>query len=353
MEQVQLMRDVVFPLVVHAARTAVRAKLASKGVRIVSAGRDLGEIVTDMDFDASKLLLDGDGRRFSGLRSIHPGSFSEEQDSPVRRQAHALYEVDPCDGTGDAVATKDVYPDKVMSPTVLVTFLERNWDYEPFRPVVGLIYHVLGEFAVIGGEGKVFVGYADGDRNFMEVSHRVNMGTAWHDLRPLRIGRRTAYPQHAAHESFLPFLEEQCESNYSLWPWCSVSVVPVGGAGLQALQLLRSVISLDDRNAIPAWEALEPIDIIWNTQPDWKTWDTDPIEAIARALGFPLRPTSIGGQLVWDTNASAATLSDMHHKSGWVLAANPIVQQSVLITAADWGSGGRGCLLEDLLKKDY
>lgn len=356
MEQVQRMVEEVFPLVVHAARTALRAKLQSKGITVVSQGRDLGEIVTDMDLDASRLLLEGDGLRFPGLRSTHPGSFSEEQDSPMRREARTLYEVDPCDGTGDAVKTKDAEPDKVMSPTVLVTFLARNWAYEPFRPVAGMIYHVLGEFAVIGGEGQVFVGYAHEDRTFMEVPHRVNMGTAWHDLRPLRIGRRAAYPQKVAHESFLPFLCEWYEERRmgpSPWPWVEVVEVPVGGAGLQALQLLRSVITLDDRGAIPAWHNLEPIDIIWNTQPDWKTWDTDPIEAIAEALGFPLRPTDVGGQLTWNTNASAALLSDMHHRNGWVLAANPIVQQGVLITAAEWGSGGRGHLLGDLLKKDY
>lgn len=346
------MVEVVFPLVAYAARTAVRAKLVSRGVEIVSAGRDLGEIVTDMDLDASRVLLDDGERRFRGLRSIYAGSFSEEQDSPMRREARALYEVDPCDGTGDAVATKDNDSDEVMSPTVLVTFLERGSVSSLFRPVVGLIYHVLGEFAVIGGEGRVLVGKADHDGRFVEVAHRVNMGITWHDFRPLRIGCRTAYQQHVAHKSFLPFLEEQCESNYPLWPWCSVLVVPVGGAGLQALQLLRSVISLDDPDDIPAWTKLEQIDIIWNTQPDWKTWDTDPIEAIAAALGFPLRPTSVDGRLVWDTNASNATLSDMHHKSGWVLAANPRVQQCVLITAADWGDGGEH-LLGDLLKKDY
>lgn len=355
MGPVQRMVEEVFPQVVRAARTAVRAKLLAKGVTVVNQGSDLGEIVTDMDLDASRLLLEGDGRRFPGLRAAHPGSFSEEQDSPMRLEALALYEVDPCDGTGDAVKTKDAEPGKMMSPTVLVTFLVRNWAYEPFRPVAGLIYHVLGEFAVIGGEGQVLVGYADGDRNFVEVPHRVNMGTSWHDLRPLRIGRRTAYPQKVAHESFLPFLYEWYEGKMgpSPWPWVEVVEVPVGGAGFQALQLLRSVITIDDRGAVPAWDNLEPIDIIWNTQPDWKTWDTDPIQSIADALGFSLRPTNVGGQLTLNTNASAALLSDMHHRSGWVLAANPVVQQGVLITAAEWGSGGSGHLLGDLLKKDY
>lgn len=306
MGQLERMVEVLFPQVVNACRNAVLPRLREKGITVVSHGADFGEIVTDMDIGASALLLDGvEGK--GGLRRLLPGSFSEESDSPRRRDALVLYENDPCDGTGDAVATRDA--GAIVGPTNLTAYLERPTNNDPFMPVVGLIYDVLGEYAIIGGVGHVLLGRASEDGSFVPVPFRLVQDAFDITRQPIKIGRRRAYPQTNAHERFPAFLGLH---------GMGIMQVSVGGAGTQALQLFRSHIVPVNQADLPAFARLERIDAIVNAQPDWKTWDTDPTIAIARALELPDATDLFGDPL--RENAAAPTMSDMHHRQGFVLA---------------------------------
>ena len=336
MNRVSEMVEWVFPQVVRACRKAVLPRLRDKGITIVSRGADFGEIVTDMDLGASALLLDG-GEGNEGLRNRLPGSFSEESDSLQRMGAVVLYENDPCDGTGDAVATRDT--GAIVGPTNLTARLERPTADSRFTPIVGMIYDVLGEYAIIGGEGRVLLGRANEAGGFVPVRFYRVQETIAASRQPTRIGIRRAYPQTNAHVRFPAFLG---------LGGVGIEQIPVGGAGTQALQFFRSRIVPVNSADLPAFARLEPIDAIVNAQPDWKTWDTDPTLAIAGVLGLP-DATDLFGEALRE-NAAASAMSDMHHRSGFVLAYDANLRDFFTGKAREF----RDAYPElNLLKKDY
>ena len=123
---------------------------------------------------------------------------------------------------------------------------------------------------------------------------------------------RRCYPQDNAHMEFPNFLASQ---------GFKIRQVSAGGAGLQSLQLLRRFVELENPKDLPEFHHLEPIDVLFNTQPDWKTWDVDPSTILMRKLWCAGQPTDIyGGPL--QANAAGSELSDMHHTKGILMANN-------------------------------
>ncbi|MDP2925242.1 MAG: hypothetical protein Q8N99_02605 [Nanoarchaeota archaeon] len=122
--------------------------------------------------------------------------------------------------------------------------------------------------------------------------------------------------------------------------------VPVGGAGIFAMQVFRNFI--EPKENVPGFSDLEKLTIGFNCQPDWKTWDTDPTEVIANALNLPPR-TDIYGYIP-TANASARILSNMHHKTGYVLSTDLELRDTIIKHASKFQKRNPDC---PLLKKDY
>lgn len=328
-----VMTQVVFPLVVTATRAAIKPALGKKGIQVIDHGADLGEVVTNMDLSASSFILNGNGE-FGGLSALHPASFSEEADSGLRPFALKAFQVDPCDGTGDAVKTAGT--DALIGPTTLVSLLERTELSRNFMSRVGLIFDVLGEYAAIIMGGECKIGKADQAGNWVEVKlKRTEVDTT----SVPRIGIRRSYPQNYGDIEFPAFL---------LQKGVEVIQVPVGGAGTQILQFLRSVFEPENPEDLPAFAELDWINAIFNRQPDWKTWDTDPIGPFSQS-GHMTRPRNIYGRPLVG-NAANAELKDMHHRQGWVVARRTSMV-TMLTRAANafdqsYGAGS-------LLTKDY
>ena len=70
---------------VRVNRAVTRPFIQKKtGLEVVAEGQNFGEIVTNADIGISNALLNGGVPGVPGFRSTHPGSFSEEDDTPER-----------------------------------------------------------------------------------------------------------------------------------------------------------------------------------------------------------------------------------------------------------------------------
>lgn len=319
-EMVEVLKDVV-----KVNRAVTRPYLEKKtGLKVVSKGRDFGEIVTEADIGISDALLNGHGvKGITGFRQRYLGSFSEEQDYPLERQsALILLQLDPMDGTGDFKKTYQT--ENVMPPTTLVSKLVRNNVQNSFRPVAGIIFDIVNEVALVsdGSEIGLFAVSTDGiphSITFRRLEESITWSAMWHDGDTIFINQRTAYPQNNFDREFINFLQ-------TYWPVHRIVVkqVPVGGAGIIALQLFRNVIQPVKFSDIPSFANLRTINICFNAQPDWKTWDTNPTDVIADALGLPPRTTIYGDPIT--PNAAAPSLKEMHHTNGYVLSTDVRLQ---------------------------
>ncbi|GEM_PF-2660377 len=304
------------------------------GLRILDQGQDHGMIVTEADRNVSAYLLDGGLEGTPGVRQSYPGSFSEESDTPERLSALELIEVDPIDGTGDFVDTYSAA--RVVGPTTLVTKLQRSSPDQPFRPVAGFIFDILHGIALLS-DGKDIGLYKLKDGKLLDASYKLVQPEPWNSTRPVRINRRLSYPQLTFDGPFMDYLQKNMH----------IERVPVGGAGIFALQVFRNFVEPTD-DLGRDFRDLEHLTIGFNAQPDWKTWDVDPTEVIATALGFPPR-TDIYGQPL-RANAANPTLRDMHHTTGYVLSPHQGLQNTLVRFATEFTQRNSDC---PLTKKDY
>lgn len=295
------------------------------GLQVVSHGADHGMIVTEADLNVSKSLL-------GPLRENYPGSFSEEDDSAQRLKSTEIYQVDPIDGTGDFVDTYQ--SSKVTGPTTLVSRLKRKSLTDKFVPVAGLIFDAVHEIALVSDGTEVGLYKVRADGKIEEVKFE---GTEPKKGDKVKINRRVSYPQLTFDGPFMDYLKAQ---------GINVQRVNVGGAGIFALQVFRNYIQ--PKQSVPGFSDLEALTIGFNAQPDWKTWDTDPTEVIANALGLPKR-TDIYGCLL-TANAANEKLSDMHHKTGYILSTSAQLRGEVVRLAGKFQERNPDC---SLLKKDY
>ncbi len=296
-------------------------------LRVVSQGKDHGMIVTEADLNVSSSLL-------QPLRQDYPGSFSEENDSPERLNSLTLYQVDPIDGTGDFV---DTYQSpRITGPTTLASKLTRPSIGSFFMPVAGMIFDIAHEIALISDGAKIGLYKVREDRSVREIEYeRLNPNPPVSGK--IRINRRVSYPQLTFDGPFIDYLRKQ---------GMDIERVNVGGAGIFALQVFRNFI--EPKENLPGFSDLEKLTIGFNCQPDWKTWDTDPTEVIASVLNLPPRTDIYGYALT--ANASAGTLSDMHHKTGYVLSTDLDLRVVMTQNANSFRARNPDC---SLLKKDY
>jgi len=312
------------------------------GLQVVDAGQDHGMVVTDADKKVSLYLLDGGLEGVPGVREKYPGSFSEEDDNPeARKKATIIIQIDPLDGTGDMV---DTYATPhVVSPTTLVSKLTRTSKNEPFRPVAGFIFNVLDGFAIVSDGQNVVLYQVDETGRLQEVKYERTEPTIWTPGNgiPVSINRRLSYTQHAFDGPFMNYLEAHR---------INVQMVDVGGAGTQALNLFRNYFKPTDVKGRGArvFNNLPLLTILFNAQPDWKTWDTDATDVIARALGLE-NATSIWGEAL-TANAANPTLNEMHHTTGYVLSTSPQLRQAMTTAAVDFQRRNPDA---NLLAKDY
>ncbi len=297
------------------------------GLQIVSEGQDHGMIVTEADLNVSSALL-------NPLRKSYPGSFSEEDDSPQRLQALKIYQVDPIDGTGDFVDTYQ--SSKVTGPTTLISKLTRTSPQEKFTAVAGMIFDIVHGIALLS-DGKQIGLYSVGeDGKLVDVPYE-RTAPELKPGNPVRINRRVSYPQLTFDGAFIDYLRKK---------GFNIQRVNIGGAGIFAMQVFRNY--LQPKQNVPGFSDLETLTIGFNTQPDWKTWDTDPTEVIANALSLSSRTDIYGNPLT--ANAANEKLSNMHHKTGYVLSTNESLRNSLVQAAKDFEERNPDC---PLLKKDY
>ncbi|MEN9552355.1 MAG: hypothetical protein RI935_732 [Candidatus Parcubacteria bacterium] len=292
----------VLPQVVAVNRAVTRPVIEKKtGLRMLSTGSDFGQIVTHVDVGVSNALLDGGVPNVEGLRTRYSGSFSEEKDSPKRVSSLVIYQVDPIDGTGDFQKTYNTQ--QVMPPTTLVTKLSRKSVTDPFVPVAGMIFEILNEYAIVGDGTRTGL-FVAGKNVVNEVP--IRKASPRSTGLPLRVNRRFSYPQDVYDNKFPQFLKEHS---------CDIQQVAVGGAGMQMLHFLRHIFEPADSGA-GAFLSLDPIDVIFNCQPDWKTWDTDPGKVITSAWDCVFYEHIKEQFDAVVPNAAAEKLSDMLHRGG-------------------------------------
>lgn len=289
-------------------------------------------IVIEADKKVSQYLLDGGISGIEGIRKVYPGSFSEEDDSPERLNSFTIFQIDPIDGTGDMIDTYQ--SSKVVSPTTLVSKLERKYTSDNFVPVSGLIFDVLNGFGLISDGDEIGL-YKIENEKVKEIKYE-KTEHPWKEGDVIKINRRVSYPQLSFDGPFIDYIKAGFE----------IERVNVGGAGTFALQLFRNYI--EPKEFIKGFSDLETLTIAFNTQPDWKTWDTDPTEVIANALGLTERTNIYGGELT--ANASKETLSDMHHKEGYVLSPDKNLRIGLTFLAEQFTKKNPNC---PLTKKDY
>lgn len=283
------------------------------GLKVISEGANLGEIVTDLDIGISRAILDGvPDHNIFGLRHYYSGSFSEEDDSSKRRTALEIYQIDPLDGTGDFKKTHG--SDSVMPPTLLITKLKRESANLPFQAIGAIIYDLVNEYGILSDGSQIQMFEARTDHYlFSEMSWSRTQIWPWHSPKQIfAVGLRESYPQDVRDGKFIEFLRDK-----GFRP----ELVKTGGAGMQALQFFRNFMQPTGHTpGAIAFGNLKPLDIIFNAQPDWKTWDVDPINVVARALGVGF-PTDIFGRSL-EANAVAVTMRDMWHRQGCVFTAS-------------------------------
>jgi hypothetical protein len=284
------------------------------GLKVISQGANLGEIVTEADKKVSQYFLDGGLKDIVGVRLTYPGSFSEESDAPARLTALDLYQNDPIDGTGDMVKTYQT--ERVMGPTTLISRLQRPNANNSFMPKAGMIYDILGDTAIVSDGSKAEIYRITETGELREVKWNYQ-SPEWSTSKPIRINKRVSYPQNNFDQDFINFIRQN---------GLQVIQVETGGAGIAAMQLFRSYMQ-PDSNEVPAFSSLMPIDILFNAQPDWKTWDTDPSKIIGRYFGLQLERDIYGQPLT--ANAAAPTLKEMHHKTGCVLSTSRLLEDTI------------------------
>lgn len=304
------------------------------GLKIVEKGEDHGMVVTEADLNVSKFLLNG-GLDYRGFRKRYPGSFSEENDSANRIKALSILQLDPIDGTGDFVDTYKLK--KVTPPTTLVSKLTRNSLQEPFKSVAGFIFDIENEFAILSDGNNIILYKIDENGKLREKKYEKTEPENIERATEIKINRRVSYPQLTFDGPFMRYL-----SNKGL----NIKQIPVGGAGIFALQIFRNYITPFDH--IKGFSDLEKLTIGFNTQPDWKTWDTDPIEVIANTLGLPRRTDIYGSGLT--ANAEAKTLREMYHTTGYVISTSRSLQDLVVTSALEFERRNSDC---PLITKDY
>ncbi len=306
------------------------------GLKVVSEGENFGEIVTDLDLGIGQVLLHGLPQSNAldvnvvGLRRLYPGSFSEEEDSPLRRKALEIYQIDPLDGTGDFKKTYGT--DAVMPPTLLVTKLERDSSNVPFRAIGAIILELVHGYAIVSDGSQI--GLFEFDEKSVggvrPIPFEKTVVWTWTSKQQFALNWRPSYPQNVRDERFVAFLQER---------GLSPKLTRTGGAGMQALQFFRNF--LQPTGCTPASVAfgdLEPLDIIFNAQPDWKTWDIDPINVVAKALGVGF-PTDIFGRSL-EANAAAATMKEMWHRNGCVFTVSVGLQGELEKAVRDFHLAG-------------
>jgi hypothetical protein len=305
------------------------------GLQVVSEGEDLGNIVTEADKNVSLYLLDGGIKGIKGMREVYKGSFSEEDDSSDRLNAKTIYQVDPIDGTGDFKLT---YTSKnVIGATTLVSKLTRKSLEDKFNPIGGIIFDTLNQIALISDGKQIGLYKVAENAEIQEVP--IEIRDFKHGVRDTqRINRRVCYPQLTFDGAFMKYLQEK--------GGLEVKRVNVGGAGTLALQFFRNYIH--PKEEVKGFSDLETISTLFNAQPDWKTWDTDPTEVIANALGLPRRTSVFGEEL--KANASKKDLNQMHHTQGYVLAPNMELGRYLTDLARDFQHRNPDA---NLLEKDY
>ncbi len=307
------------------------------GLTILDKGQDHGMIVTEADKNVSKYLLDGGIQGIPGIREKYPGSFSEEDDSSNRSNSLIIFQIDPIDGTGDMT---DTYKSsKVISPSTLVSKLERKSTSEKFTPVSGLIFDVLNGFGLIS-DGKNIGLYKIEDDKIKEIEYE-RTEHPWKDEDTIKINRRVCYPQLTFDGPFMDYIKSR-----GLNVERNVERVNVGGAGTFALQFFRNYIQ--PKRFVKGFSDLEIVTLMFNAQPDWKTWDTDPSEIIANNLTLPIRTDIYGAFL--KANASAEKLSGMHHTKGYVLSPDNNLRIELTTLAEEFQLKNPNC---PLTKKDY
>ncbi len=320
----------ILSIVTQIAHSVTRpAMLAKAGMKTISGGDDHSLVATNVDISTSMALLHGYGD-FLGFHTNYPGSFSEENDdqSPLRSRALQVIQVDPLDGTGDM---KDsINGPRPVAPTLLISHLVRTETTAKFSVAGGIIYNPLHGYGIASDCKEVMLFVDNGDGGAKIIKHRV---TAPQRGQSLFLGRRVSYPQLVPDGPWVQFLK-----NTGL----NVQVVPTGGAGLVALQFFRNFIEPAEEGA-PYFRDLQPVSAIVNCMDRWKTWDTDPTVAIARALGLPVMTDMFGHNLT--ANASAADRTEMWHKQGTLLCANPAIQEQIAALAINFVDRNPDCPL--------
>ncbi len=327
--------------IARANRRIIRPHLerhAESEIKILRAEdeNDAHDIKTDTDIAVSKALLDG-AEDIPGLRSLYPASFSEEEDSPRRKDALDLIELDPTDGTGDFV---DTYKSaRIMSPTTLAARLTRASIHEPFTPVWGIIFEVMHEYALVSDGETVLFLVMDGE-HFRTVFLCLNQLRAWQAHDTINLARRASYPHLAYDGPFIRSLGTQ---------GINVRQVLTGGAGMQALQFFRQFIRPSEEKlpvGAQAFIKLEPLSALFAPQGDWKCWDTDATAVIARALRLP-NPRSVWGKSTLAGNASNNSLDVMRHAAGYILAGDIGIETMLLNAAWHFNQANPNCSLRE------
>lgn len=324
----------VLELVVKVNRAITLPVLEKKsGLTIVSHGKDFSEVVTQTDLNVSAALLDGGIQGLSGLRSECPGSFSEEQDTKDRLTALRVRQVDPIDGTGDWVAS--CRSGDVFSPYTLVSKLERKNVSDPFETVAGLVFDTLHQFALVSDGHQLGLFLVDESGTTCKLDYELITPPAWSwsEDEILYINRRVAYPLLTFDGPFIDYLRGQ---------GIKVQTVEVGGAADMGLRVFRNY--LKPKGPGMEWfYQLQPLTICFNTESVWKTWDTNPLDAIASALGLPPSTDMYGQPL--EANAAAPLLTDMFHRTGYVLSTSQALQQRLCELASEFERRNPDCPL--------
>jgi hypothetical protein len=162
---------------------------------------------------------------------------------------------------------------KITGPTTLISKLGRNGLHDYFSPKAGLIFDIVHEIGLISDGVNVGLYKINVEGKVEDVKYELTRPT-WKYGDKVRINRRISYPQLTYDGAFMDYLR----SNK-----IDVEIVPVGGAGIFAMQVFRNYIQPTSDNG-KDFADLEKIDIGFNAQPDWKTWDTNPTDVLRMHL---------------------------------------------------------------------
>lgn len=325
-----------------AIRNQVILPIISKkvGFAITNAGKDFGEIQTKADLTISDLILNKGFGGEKALRELYPGSFSEEDDTRLeeRLQAKTIWQLDPMDGTGDF---KKTYTSaNPLGPTLLLSKLKREKIEDKFTPVSGLIFDPISGIILMSDSENIGL-YRINDRDkVVEVPFEFKEIKPWNQS-IIRLNQRFSYPQNVFDNDFALYLTA---NTYA------IEKIKIGGAGRFAMQVFRNYIEPKEDNF---FTRLESLDVGFNAQPDWKTWDVDANIPIITALGkrgYQVDiPTNIFGEEIIP-NASEDALKKMHLTTGYVIGPNSDLKQKIIQHGAEFRAQNPNL---NLLEKNY